>query len=140
MTMAAGDIRVMADDDQLQVTARPAGEVLSDLRRTIREFLDRHAAAPDLIADVELAASELATNVIRHTASDSIGLSIARADRGWRLDVADAERVPSLDGLALPPPSQPTGRGLLVVAAVMDEVMVVDVDGTHVVRCFRFER
>jgi serine/threonine-protein kinase RsbW len=138
--MAAGDIRFTADGDQLQLTAPSAGDVLSGVRRTIREFLGRHAAAPDLIADIELAASELATNVIRHTTSDSISLAIARVDRGWRLDVADAERVPALDGLALPPPSQPTGRGLVVVGAVMDEVSVVEVDGTHVVRCLRFEQ
>jgi anti-sigma regulatory factor (Ser/Thr protein kinase) len=81
----------------------------------------------------------LATNVIRHTESSSISLAIARVDRGWRLDVADAERVPSLDELVAPPPTQPAGRGLLVVAAVMSDVAVVDVEGTCVVRCLRLD-
>ncbi len=140
MTTAGGDVRVVADGDRLQLTAPRTHDVLSSVRHTIREFLGRHAAAADLINDLELATSELATNVIRHTDSNSISLAIARIDRGWRLDVADAERIPALDRLVLPPPSQPTGRGLLVVAAVMDEVTIVDVDGICVIRCLRFER
>ena len=137
--MSDGDVRITAEDNQVHLAAPRTAEVLSDIRHVIRTFLDGHAASPDLIEDLELAASELATNVIRHTVSESISLSIARVDRGWRLDVADAERVPPLEDIALPPTTQPTGRGLVVVTAVMDEVTVMDVDGICVVRCLRFD-
>lgn len=99
--------------------------------------MQARGAAPDLVDDFELAVSELATNVLRHTDSDSIGVAVRRIGGDWVLDVADAERVPPLDSVELPAPSQITGRGLFVVISVMDNVGVATIDGTQVVRCIR---
>jgi len=115
-----------------------AGE-LASVRRWARHFLEERGASDDLVDDIELAASELATNVVRHTGSDAIRLRIARNKTAWTLDVADAEDAPAPTEARLPPPDDPTGRGLYVVASVMDRVDIVTVDGAHVIRCTRLD-
>jgi anti-sigma regulatory factor (Ser/Thr protein kinase) len=136
---SSDDIRVVEHAGQLSLTAPAASGVLSPIRRWVRGFMHDRGGSPEAIDDVELAASELATNVIRHTASPSISLRLGRAGDAWVLDVADAEGVPPLDGISPPPLSDPTGRGLIVVTSIMDEVRVVELAGGIVVRCVRRE-
>lgn len=133
--MTDHQVSAILDGDELQLSAPRTPEIIADVRRLIRDFLNQRLASPNAVADLELAASELTTNVIRHTASNSIDLVIARTDLGWRLSVADAAEVPPIHRIALPPPENPNGRGLVIVAAVMSEMDVVEVDGGRVVRC-----
>ena len=92
-----------------------------------------------MVDDIELATSELATNVIRHTGSDTVRVRVTRTWGAWILDVADAERAPTPAGRQLPPSDDPTGRGLYVVSSVMDRVDLVEVEGATVVRCTRLD-
>jgi serine/threonine-protein kinase RsbW len=110
---------------------------LGPIRAKVREFMRGHDAEPELVDDFELAVSELATNVIRHTDSETISLVLTRGTNRWVLDVADAERVPPLDSIELPEPTQTTGRGLFVVMSLMDHVGVTTVGDAQVVRCVR---
>lgn len=107
------------------------------IRRSVRDFLGHHDVPDEVVDDVELAVSELATNVIRHTPSTSISLVAVCHDGDVIIDVAAADGVPSLDHVELPPADQLTGRGLYVVDQVMDDVRTADVDGARVVRCRR---
>ena len=132
-----GGIRNGGDVDVLRAVLPASPEELGPVRAAVREFMKGHDATPDLVEDFELAVSELATNVIRHTDSDTISLVLTRRSTDWVLDVADAERVPPLDSIELPEPSQATGRGLFVVMSLMDHVGVTSVGDAQVVRCVR---
>ena len=60
----------------------------------------------------------------------------ARVGCGAGLDRDDADGIESLD-LSLPGPDALSGRGLVIVQAVMDEVELVDDGGHRIVRCAR---
>jgi serine/threonine-protein kinase RsbW len=132
-----GGIRNGSDTHVLRVTRPASADELGPIRTAVREFMSGRGAGPDLVDDFELAVSELATNVLRHTEAESISVVLTHTDRDWILDVADADRVPPLDSVVLPAPTQATGRGLFVVVSLMDTVGVATVDGAHVVRCVR---
>lgn len=121
----------------LRTVVAASPDELGPIRVAVRTFMTGHDAEPDLVDDFELAVSELATNVIRHTDSERISVVLTRRSTEWVLDVADAERVPPLESIELPEPTQTTGRGLFVVMSVMDRVGVVTVDDAQVVRCVR---
>lgn len=127
-----------ADTDVLRLTRPATADALASIRAAVVEFLEDHDADDDVIADFELAVSELATNVVRHTPSSSISLQLTHEPDRWVLEVADADGVPPLESVVLPAATQSTGRGLFVVMAVMDSVAVVEVSGAQVVRCIRF--
>ena len=132
-----GEITNGGDVDVLRTVLPASADELGPIRAAVREFMSGHDAAPDLVDDFELAVSELATNVLRHTDSETISLTLTRGSTEWVLDVADAERVPPLDSVELPEPSQTTGRGLFVVMSLMDHVGVATVGDAQVVRCIR---
>lgn len=121
----------------VKIVAPARTEDLLTIRRTARRFVEALGADDDVADDLELVVSELTTNVIRHTDSTTITVVLRRTTTEWLLDVADAERLPPLDELPIPAPDDPTGRGLIVVQALVDRVELVDVDGRHVVRCVR---
>jgi len=132
-----GGIRSGGDVDVLRAAVPASPDELGPIRAAVREFMSGHDAANHLVDDFELAVSELATNVIRHTDAETISVVLARRPTEWVLDVADAEHVPPLDTIVLPEPSQTTGRGLFVVMSVMDHVGVATVGDAQVVRCTR---
>lgn len=110
---------------------------LSNIRRSVVGFLRQHNAADDLVDDLSLVVSELASNVIEHTDSDTILVVVERTASDWVIDVADAESIPGLDDLSAPDPSMITGRGLFVVQSLVDSMKIVDEGGSFVVRCRR---
>lgn len=132
-----GGIRNGRDTDVLRVSSPASADELGPIRASVRDFMSGHGAGPELVDDFELAVSELATNVILHTDSDTISLVLRRDPDDWVLEVADAEGVPPLDSIELPEPSQASGRGLFVVMSLMDRVGLATVGDAHVVRCVR---
>lgn len=121
----------------IEIRARAEPAALSDLRRRTRTFLEQAGGDGPTVDDLELVVSELATNVIEHTSSPTITIAITRTDEEWIVDVADVDDLGILSDISLPPMSSPTGRGLFVVRALVDDVRVVETQHSHAVRCRR---
>ena len=51
------------------------------------------------------------------------------------VDVADVGDLSILDDVALPEMSQPTGRGLFVVSSIVDEIKIVEIGASYLIRC-----
>ena len=122
-----GHLRVVTPADTAEV---------SSLRREIRAFIERHGDN-DVADEMELVVSELATNVIDHTGSDSIDILIERDERRWTVDVADADDIPPLDDIVAPALDSMSGRGLIIVQAVMDSVEVRELGDARTICCRR---
>ncbi len=87
------------------------------------------------MSDLELAVSELATNVVQHTGTPEITVVLRHEPDRWVLDVSDPPCPGTIDAARLPEPDALSGRGLFIVQAVMDDVEIVDDDGHRFVRC-----
>jgi serine/threonine-protein kinase RsbW len=79
------------------------------VRRALRDHPDAHVDA------VELMVSELATNSVKH-AHSAFEVSVDDAGGEIRVEVRDTGRGDPV--LRSPTPSEPTGRGLLIVKAL----------------------
>lgn len=122
-----GHLRVVTPADTAEV---------SSLRREIRAFIER-LGDNGVAAEMELVVSELATNVIDHTGSDKIVILIERDERRWTVDVEDAENIPPLEDIVDPTFDTMSGRGLIIVRALMDSVEVRELGDVHIIRCQR---
>jgi anti-sigma regulatory factor (Ser/Thr protein kinase) len=129
---------------QLVVTAR-ASE-LSDVRRHVRDAVsaDLPIATADEsvargIAELELVASELATNVIQHGQRAQIAVAVQRVGDTWIIEVDGADALTTADAATSASPSsvEPSGRGLLIVHALTDSVEIVEHDGGRLIRCLK---
>lgn len=110
---------------------------LRSIRNGVRSFLEDRGVSENVVSDIELAVSELATNVMQHSEADSVTVAMLRLPTGWQLDVHDAEDAPSLDDVAAPPSESITGRGLFIVQAIMDEVSIVKLGKSTIIRCIK---
>lgn len=138
----------------LAVTISADPSELSGLRSRVAEFARRHRGSDDVIDDLELVVSELATNVVRHTTDPKITVTLSvvddagtptetepprvfdpapRSRRRWTLGLTGASAIPGMDDLETPPVEQEGGRGLLIVSAVADAIEVDREAG--IVRC-----
>lgn len=113
-------------------------EALAGLRTMVRDYIGAAGGDRAAVDDLELVTSELATNVIDHTAATTITVTIERTADAWILQVDDVAHpfVPS-DVVVLPATSQPAGRGLFVVQALVDELEVVETSASRTLRCRR---
>ena len=109
--------------------------LLASLRGRVAALLRDADADDSVIADVELAVSELATNVMQHSAASTVTVVLRHEPGRWVIDVDDADGVDVVDAATLPDHDALTGRGLLIVHAVMDEVELVDEGGHRFLRC-----
>jgi serine/threonine-protein kinase RsbW len=110
---------------------------LSEIRRRVRAYVVESGGGDDVADDLELVVSELATNVIEHTTSPTLTIRMAKTPDHWILDVADVDDLSILDHVELPDRNEVTGRGLFVVASLVDDVRIVDDGARHAVRCTR---
>jgi anti-sigma regulatory factor (Ser/Thr protein kinase) len=106
------------------------------VRRRIREQLMRDALSEQVCELVVLCAEEACTNALRHSgsrepielsvesSSDSVVVVVSDHGRGFDLDRFDPE--------ATPDPWNPGGRGLWLIARLMDGVELVSDDGLTV--------
>lgn len=94
--------------------AERAFEAEESTIRVVRRFVGDSLAGVPAVADVVLAASELATNVIRH-AETTFTVQISNEGNRIRLEVSDGSSiVPAVEDLAS------HGRGLRVVSGLSD--------------------
>ena len=134
------DVRTHAAPPRLRFRVPPEPSHLRRARERIRDYLRQYSAERDLIDDLVLCVEEAATNAIRHSGVDTDieialefddGCLVALVkDRGVGFDVTSfrPERVPD--------PGKDHGRGLFIIAALMDS-LDLSVDGGLEVRMKR---
>ncbi len=121
---------------RLELSAGPHAP--GDARRVTRDTL-RRWELPALVDRVVLVVSELVTNSVRY-GRPPLRLDLCRLRSSVRVDVHDTvHEAPVLDGRRQVDDDRESGRGLLIVTAVADEVGVEQVggDGKHVYASFR---
>jgi serine/threonine-protein kinase RsbW len=121
--------------DVLEIRSEADPAELSTVRRRIRDYLQNVGTATEIVEDIELVVSELATNVIEHTTSTSLTILVGRVDDDWFVDVADVDDLSILDDVALPNVTEPAGRGLFVVSSIVDDIRIVHDAGNYAIRC-----
>ena len=121
----------------VHVDLRPGPHAPADARRATCEAL-RRWELPALVDRVVLVVSELVTNSVRY-GRPPLSLDLRRLRSCVRVDVHDTvPEEPVLHDRASVDDDRESGRGLLIVTAVADEVGVeqVDGDGKHVYASF----
>lgn len=115
---------------QVVKTLRPhplsVGQARNFCTRRLTSVLDDRYDAPEVVSDAATIASELVTNALR-AGSTEISLSLALRPDSVYIEVED-DAVGTV-APAHPAPTDPKGRGLLVVAALSREWGVSPVEG-----------
>lgn len=111
---------------------------LGRLREHVARTAGETGAGDDIVEQLQLVVSELATNAMQYNESDTLTVSVTGDSSSWTIDVSNADDLTGLASPALPEPSALSGRGLFLVDAVMDRVELVDVDGRLHIRCVKF--
>ncbi len=105
-------------------------------RERVRDYLRALCSDEELVDDVVLCVEEACTNAIRHSqASEVMDVSLALDDGSLIADVRDRGRgfdVAAFDGYATPDLMADGGRGLFLMASLMDELSLRVDDGLHV--------
>jgi serine/threonine-protein kinase RsbW len=105
---------------ELQCPSEPSS--VTELRHKAAAFAAEQGAAKDLVADVNLAVSEAATNAVKYgdeTDQGSVGLSAQLSDGWLEFSITDeGERFGkgSADGL---------GLGLAIIARLCDDLKII---------------
>ncbi|MEZ7006407.1 ATP-binding protein [Streptomyces sp. AD55] len=110
-------LRVAPGRDGAAPSAGDARRV-GDVRRSVPALL-RQCGLEALADDVTLIVSELLTNAVQHGGSPEIALEIAVTDGSLRIAVRDG--VPGTGVPGRPEDTAETGRGLLLVDALVRE-------------------
>ncbi len=122
----------------IEVSVPAQTDELSGLRRIVREYIESAGGNRSTADDLELVVSELATNVIEHTASPTITVTIERTPQAWMIEVSDVEDPFVLSDVAvLPAISGRAGRGLFVVRSLVDDLEIVETPTSRALRCRR---
>ena len=96
---------------------------LAPLRRELASYLGRHAADGSDVDGATLAASELVTNAVQNS-TGPVWVSVDWGAARPVIRVFDLGVGFVLDPAAVPPPQQVTGRGLMIVGHLVDELDV----------------
>ena len=129
------DESVRTSEGGHRITVASDTAMIASLRARISTLARAAGADESIVSDLELAVSELATNVVQHADSPEITVVLRHEPDRWVLDVGDAPAGGTLDAVTLPEPDALSGRGLLIVQAVMDDVEIVDDGARRFVRC-----
>ena len=81
----------------------------------------------DVVDEVEIMVSELATNCVRHTVTD-FTVSVERTEHELLVEVTDSGG--GMPTVRRPEPSEPSGRGLRIVQELADSFGVRELRGT----------
>lgn len=102
----------------------------------VRTFLNEHGLDAGTTEDIRLCVHECCANSIRHSGSrDDIDVSLTLDDRGVTILVVDngcGLDADTCDPRRVPDPHATRGRGLFLVARLMDDVDVSVDGGTEV--------
>ena len=110
---------------RLEFKVPPSGAHLLRARERLRDYLNQYCAQRELIDDVVLCIEEACTNAIRHSGSDD-DIMIALEFTDGRLVAVVKDRGRGFDvtcfSPALPEGMADHGRGLYIIASLMDEL------------------
>jgi anti-sigma regulatory factor (Ser/Thr protein kinase) len=95
---------------------------LSEIRRFIREVGLKARLEWEAAEELTLAVSEAAANAIRHTETPSVLLAVSRDGNCVVVEVRDEGIFDS--SLPVPELEGPSGRGILLMTAFVDEVAI----------------
>jgi len=123
-------------DRRLTVDADVAN--LGRLRQHVADAAHESGAGPDIIEQLQLVVSELATNAIQYNDADSLTVAVQGDGVSWTIEVSNADGLQGVDAPTLPDSSALSGRGLFLVDNIMDRVELVEVEGRLHVRCVKF--
>ena len=123
---------------QIELTMPADTSALGGLRLQLAMDASDSGVDLDVVEELVLVASELVSNVIRHTDEVDMTIRLRAVGSGWILDVSGADSMDHLPGAGgMPDPMQQGGRGLVIVRAMMDGVDLVDEGGRRWVRCHK---
>lgn len=111
---------------------------LGRLREHVALSARETGASDDIVEQLQLVVSELATNAMKYHDADTLTVAVHGDGSSWTIDVSNADGLADIEAPSLPDPSALCGRGLFLVDAVMDRVELVDVAGRLHVRCVKF--
>jgi serine/threonine-protein kinase RsbW len=104
----------------LECPSKPSS--VTSLRHRAADFAAEQGAGAELVADVNLAVSEAATNAVKYSGGagrpDDLVFSAARVDDWLELSLTDA-------GQKFGKPSEGLGLGLAIIARLCDDLRVV---------------
>ena len=104
-------------------------------RERIRDYLYLHGTDERLVNDVVLSIDEACANVIRHSGSPDLEVAIALDEADLLVSVIDhgcGFDFASFDPHATPDPLSSHGRGLFIMAKLMDDLSLRLNDGLEV--------
>lgn len=110
---------------------------LGRLREYIASTARDTGADDEIVEQLRLVVSELATNAIQHNAAETVTVALRSDGSSWTLDVSNADDLIDIDVPTLPDPTKLSGRGLFIVDAVMDRADLVEIDGRQHIRCVK---
>ncbi len=122
-------LRIVPVEDAIRVRLAADPQMLSQIRRMLRRWLQGHGAQPDAIAALTLACGEACANAIEHAYRPGMAyfeLEATHAEGLVTLTVRDTGRWRA-------PRSAHRGRGLKMVEAAVDELDVTTTDAGTVV-------
>lgn len=107
-------------------------------RRFVRERVEPTTLDRQMLADVELATSELVSNAVEYGSGDDYQVTIATTDDRFIIEVASSHggtnpRIPT--EWSTSDPESPSGRGLGLVSALSTNVWVRKTDDRVIVGC-----
>ena len=111
---------------RLEFRVPAEGSHLLRARERLRDYLSRYCAERELVDDVVLCVEEACTNAIRHSGSSAdIGIALEFTDGRLVAFVRDSGRgfdTTRFDRRALPDLTVDHGRGLFIIANLMDDL------------------
>ena len=134
--MSTSKVQTHAAPPRLRFRVPSEPSHLRRARERIRDYLRQYSAERELIDDLVLCVEEAATNAIRHSGADadieialefdgdSLVALVKDQGRGFDLQSFRPERVPD--------PNKDHGRGLFIIAALMDSLELRADDGLEV--------
>ncbi len=126
-------------DANLQMSFRPRFETLAGVRQELRTWLEERPAPAEVIDELIVAAEELCTNAIEAAEGGLVELDARFDGTAVHLAVSNAGHAPE-DRSRRPPETDvmlDRGRGLTIVRAFTDSLVIVNVDGRTVARAVR---
>jgi anti-sigma regulatory factor (Ser/Thr protein kinase) len=122
----------------LELSVSPTVEALRPIRVGVRKWLTEEGYSGADIDGVLLVVSELVTNGIIHDGGDNIEVRVGPyGTRGVSIEVVTADRRPGdhPDHPRVVRDPSEAGRGLMIVGALTDELVVQDRNGRRHTAC-----